>query len=622
MRKLTQSEFVKQALERAVRPVDLSQFEYKGNAIKGTALCPEHGSFQIAPNALMNRIGCPTCALKSRSDKRRMTLATFIEKAREMHRGRYDYTTTVYVGSQKKVVIVCPRHGEFEQIANAHLTGQGCPQCANERVGLNARLEQSDFLARCKAVHGDTYDLSRVAYVGMTKKIEVICQKHGSFFPQAGNFVGAGSGCPACGRESTGLVSRKPLAYYVAKGQEVHAGRFEYAGLQYVDGAAYLQVVCPAHGEFLQLAQDHIKGIGCEKCARPVFNLDTFTASATEAHGGKFNYEKADYTGTTDKVCIICPEHGEYWQTPNMHVNMQQGCPRCGHVGPSVAQLEIAAFLQQHTSVLIGHRVSRKELDVFMPDLNLAVEYHGLIWHSTKFQKDATRDFKKHRFFAEMGIRVIHIYQDEWASKKEQVQRLLLAALGVQGDRAFARNLRLGPMPEAQASAFYDSNHIQGSVGAPCTSLALFEGDTPVAVMSFSRITSIRGTTSGTGGYELRRYATAKAVVGGASRLLAEFLRTTPGVTRVVSFSDNRMFGGGMYEKMGFRREFVSAPSYWYVTTNSRMGRMPKARFKRRNLLSMPGFVFDPTLSERANCEANGFYQVHDCGKTRWVLLV
>lgn len=87
MRPLTQTEFVNKATERAKRPVDLSGFTYSGCAVKSTAICPDHGEFQITPNALMNRIGCPACALIERAAKRRMDHATFIEKSIAVHRG-------------------------------------------------------------------------------------------------------------------------------------------------------------------------------------------------------------------------------------------------------------------------------------------------------------------------------------------------------------------------------------------------------------------------------------------------------------------------------------------------------------------------------------------------------
>lgn len=620
MKKLSQMEFIDKALSRAKRPIDLSMFVYVNSSTKGVAICPTHGEFLISPNALMNRIGCPHCALIERSYKRRMTHEEFIVRATERHGEVYDYSLVKYEGSQGRVRIICPTHGEFSQSANAHIAGQGCPKCGNERVGLRVRLSQDDFVSQARKIHGDRYDLSEAIYLGRTKKITVICKDHGAFYPTAGNFGYLGSGCPACGRARVGAKSRKPLSHYVVAGAKRHLGRYGYSGLFYEDATAYLKIICPEHGEFTQIANDHLKGVGCEKCARPIFNTSTFINAAKKIHNGKYGYDKVRYSGATDKVIITCPNHGDFTQTPNMHANMAQGCPRCAKVGPSTGQLEIFDFLNKYSKPELGFKIGRKELDVFIAEKNIAVEYHGLIWHSSMFQKDLTRDFKKHQIAAAMGIRVIHVYQDEWEQKRPIVEKILLNAIGFRDVSIFARCTSVRPIDESEASKFYAENHIQGAVGAPCATLGLFSEQTLVAAMSFSRITSMRGRARSNSEYELRRYATSTNVVGGASKLLKAFVRATPECSKIISYSDNRMFAGGMYAQLGFVLDHVSKPSYSYVTSNSRLGRMPKSRFRRNALASMPGFTFDPSMSERDNCAANGYYQIHDCGKTRWVL--
>lgn len=620
MKKLLQEEFVTKALSRAKRPIDLSRFEYKNSAYKSIAICPEHGEFLISANALMNRIGCPHCALIERSNKRRMSLTDFISRANEIHHGKYNYSMVEYTSAQAKVRIICPEHGEFTQVANSHLSGKGCAKCRNAQTGDRGRMSPDEFLLRCAETHGTTYDLSRVIYKGMSHKIEVICPTHGSFFPQASNFVAVGSGCPECGRERVGLKSRKPFSHYVVRGAKKHAGKYGYTGLFYKNSAAYLNLVCPEHGEFTQLAQSHLNGIGCEKCARPVYDTESFIKMATKVHGNKYDYSGVTYTDALEKVQIICAEHGEFWQSPTYHVNMGNGCPRCAKVGPSKGQLEILEFLRAHTEVIDRFKIGRKEADIYLPEHNVAVEYHGLIWHSTKFATSPTRDFQKHKMFEKHGIRIIHIYQDEWECRRSIVEKLLLTAIGRSAsERLFARKLTIGEISESDAAAFYDQNHIQGGTTGNCVSFALYNDTAPVAVMSFSRIVSMRGKRQVPGEYELRRFATSINVVGGASKLLRHFINTAGDVKRIVSYSDNRLFNGGMYAQLGFQKDYVSNPSYCYVTNNTRLGRLPKTAFKRSVLPHLDGFTFDPALSERENCEANGYYQLHDCGKTRWV---
>ena len=88
---------------------------------------------------------------------RKLTTEEFIKKAKEIHRDKYDYSKAEYSGSKIKICIICPKHGEFWQIPNAHLNGQGCPECSNTK-----KLTTEEFIKRAKKIHGDKYDYSKV----------------------------------------------------------------------------------------------------------------------------------------------------------------------------------------------------------------------------------------------------------------------------------------------------------------------------------------------------------------------------------------------------------------------------------------------------------------------------
>jgi hypothetical protein len=228
------------------------------------------------------------------------------------------------------------------------------------------------------------------------------------------------------------------------------------------------------------------------------------------------------------------------------------------------------------------------------------------------------KDYAEHKSAAAEGIRIVHVYADEWNFRQHVVEAMIKRMLGVVSDKVYARKCSVELVSERDASAFLEDTHIQGAVGAACSYYGLTNDEKLVAVMAFSRVSSIRGTEDDGETVELRRFATCKNVVGGASKLLAAFLRGNPNVKRVISYSDNRMFAGGMYEAIGFRKESVSEPSYSYVNS-SVPWREGKHRFTRSRMVGRKEFKFDPTLSERENCEANGWYRIYDCGKTKWV---
>jgi len=616
MRKLTTSEFVEKVQSRLRGNLDLSEFEYINNSTKSTVICPVHGRFQATPNSLMNGYGCVQCSTQARGLKRRTKLEDFVTKATAVHCGAYDYSK-VELDGQNKVTILCPKHGEFKQKPSSHMSGRGCPACGKEAISVKSKMPQSEFLRKAMETHGDRYDLSKAIVSGLQSKIVAICREHGEFYPTANNFLN-GSGCPKCARSKVGAIARKPVVSIISKALKVHQGRYGYGKITYKDQQAFLKVICPVHGVFSQRAQDHLKGIGCRKCAQPVHDLESFKEEATLVHGGFYDYSKAQYVNAAVKVEIVCPEHGSFWQLPACHVSLQNGCPRCAKVGPSSGQVELFEFISKHAEAEMEFTLtnSRQRLDIAIPSMSLAFEYHGLIWHSTKFSTDARKDFKKHKLAESEGIRILHVYQDEWENNRKAVENTILSALG-RLPKISARDCVVVEISSAEASAFYAANHLQGGCTAPLH-FALCHNGGVVACMSFGVARSVR-KNSDRSVWELFRYAATCTVVGGASRLLTHFKRRNLEAKVLVSYSDTRMFSGKMYERLGFTRDGETPPDYKYTNGNTKVGRVHKSRFQRRLLPSM--FKnFDPNLSEAKNCLNNGWYQIFDCGKVRWVL--
>jgi hypothetical protein len=107
---------------------------------------------------------------------------SFLEKASEIHGGKYDYSEVEYKGKSVKVRIVCKTHGAFCQTPEAHYS-RGCPACSKDASNLAKRKDGLErFLERCKETHGDRYSYANVKYKSNKVKVEIICQIHGSFF--------------------------------------------------------------------------------------------------------------------------------------------------------------------------------------------------------------------------------------------------------------------------------------------------------------------------------------------------------------------------------------------------------------------------------------------------------
>ena len=195
---------------------------------------------------------------------KRLTLDEFILKATTIHGGVYDYAKVVYVNSKSKVIIICPKHGEFTQQVGNHLKGFGCVYCFNDGKATNmGEVSRNGFIKRAKEVHGDLYSYDLVVYKSSTDKVRICCPVHGEFTQQANSHL-KGCGCPNC-REKYGR-SRYTTAEFISKANTTHNNRYDYSLTVYVSSGEKVCIICPDHGPFWQTAEGHISGNGCSRC--------------------------------------------------------------------------------------------------------------------------------------------------------------------------------------------------------------------------------------------------------------------------------------------------------------------------------------------------------------------
>ena len=265
----------------------------------------------------------------------KLTTEEFIAKAKAVHGDKYDYSKVEYVDSTTKVCIGCKKHGDFWQKPNIHLQGKGCFKCGREKIATSSRKSLEQFLQDAKRIHGDRYNYSKVELVNYQTKVIIICPVHGEF-TQSPTLHLQGSGCPKCGNERESL--RMTTEGFIQKAKQIHGDRYDYSKVEYVGNKAKVCIICKEHGEFWQEARMHLSGCGCPICAgRKKMRTYDFIKKARSVHGDRYDYSKAEYKGNTEKVCIICPEHGEFLQQASNHLK-GAGCPKCGFITSSSKQ--------------------------------------------------------------------------------------------------------------------------------------------------------------------------------------------------------------------------------------------------------------------------------------------
>lgn len=248
---------------------------------------------------------------------------TFIIKARLVHGDFYDYSEVDYKNSIKKIKIICPIHGSFEQIPNSHLNGSGCHSCKLKKFHDLFSSNTEEFIKKARKVHGDFYDYSDVSYINSKTKIKIICPIHGEFEQTPSKHL-FGRGCNLC---KGGVKYTKEQ--FIEKATGVHEGKYDYSQVDYTNSHTKIKIICLIHGSFEQTPNAHIVGQGCPKCVGKNKTTDEFIEMARKIHGNKFDYSLTNYKNSKIKVKIICQFHGLFEQTPSNHLN-GQGCPECG----------------------------------------------------------------------------------------------------------------------------------------------------------------------------------------------------------------------------------------------------------------------------------------------------
>jgi hypothetical protein len=249
-----------------------------------------------------------------------------------------------------------------------------------------------------------------------------------------------------------------------------------------------------------------------------------------------------------------------------------------------------------------------QELDIVIPQYNIAIEFCGLYWHSDAHNRMSNNyHLNKQQRCKDLGIRLITIFEDEWLHKNEIVKNILRYVLNKHNAAIYARKCEIVTIPDTPTKKqFFDTYHLQGD-GRGSITYALRHDGIIVAMMTFIKLKN--------GVYELNRYATSHTnVVGGFSKLLKYFCTHNSSWVKIISYADRRWSDGNVYFVNNFKLTNVSRPSYYYVIQNKRFHR----RGFMKHLLPKKLQNFDPLLTERENCDNNGINRIWDCGQLRF----
>ena len=538
----------------------------------------------------------------------------FIEKATKKHNGKYDYSKVEYVNSTTKICIICPIHGEFWQTPQGHVRGNSCPKCANIKRGDTFRSNADEFIEKASKIHNSKYVYDKTKYVNSNTKIPILCFEHGTFWMTPMNHL-LGQGCPKC--SGRGLNNNEIINMFIAK----HGKKYDYSKVEFTKMHDKVCIICPEHGEFWQTPSKHLLGQGCPKCAielraeeRNIGN-EEFIKRARKIYGDEYIYADTKYTKMEDKVKIICPKHGEFWQKPYDHLH-GHGCPKCGLI-ESKGENEIYEYIcgligKENVEHSNREALNGYEIDIYIPKLQIGIEYNGLKWHSEKF-KNRNYHLMKTNLANSKGIKLIQIFEDEYILHKNivlsKIKTLIHANKKVQS--IMGRKCSVQQITKDAAKSFLEKNHIQG-YGRCTLALGCFNSNMLVGVMTFEQY----GTE-----WLLNRFATDINFIcqGIGGKLFSFFIKNyNPKIVK--SFADRRWTldeNNNLYTKLGFKLDKVLKPEYRYVNSSHPTDRMHKFNFRKKILAKKYGV--DEKQTETKLTESLGFYKIWDCGLLKYI---
>lgn len=357
--------------------------------------------------------------------------------------------------------------------------------------------------------------------------------------------------------------------------------------------------------------------IWCRKCydenRGTKYNIEDLKEHALKKEGKCLSTEYVNYNTKYEWKCKEGHIFEQQWGTT---ICQKSWCPYCS-TQHSKAEQKILEWVQQWYPEAHSTRkiIPPKEIDIYIPSLNLAIEYCGLYWHNENSPEPRDRNYHRNKMLEcnRKGVRLITIFEDEWKDREAQVKNFLKSVMNVHDKRIYARKCNVKEIDKKIAHDFLEQNHIQGKTSLR-VAYGLFYNEELLGLITGNQ--HHRNADQ----FTLNRlvFKSGVQIVGGASKLLKSLVKYAQekGFDKIISWSDNRYSEGNVYEKCGFKLEEELSPDYSYVTPQ--MERQSKQSNKKTNLLKK-GASGTMKNTEKELSLTLGYSRIWDCGKKRYV---
>lgn len=477
-----------------------------------------------------------------------MNTNEMIQYINERYSRKYNTDKLEYKTIKASFILNCPKHGEFTTNYNTMLLSKlssACPICKKLERGEVYDTESCKL--KIESRYGkDHFNLSKLEYNGYRKEVVIGCKNGHGFFSILPDRIYVYDDCPQCSLKA--------------------------------------------------------------KYSKRLLSIEEYIKKASEKHKNLYTYDDlTSYNGLLKPVIITCKKHGNFTQLAGNHLG-GKGCPTCGIV-QTKAEIEIIEWLQENNIKYVHKHRNKYEIDIYIPEYKIGIEYNGLYWHS-EIYKEKDYHQKKRDHFAKQDIRIIYIWEDEWKTNSDKLKQYLLYQLGKCDTVFYARKCSTKEIESKIANKFLETHHLLGKTIAKHY-IGLYYNNNLVSVAAFSNSGSSRGQNC----WELIRYASVGSVIGGLGKIM-KYFTTQNSVKQVISYTDNDKFSGNSYQLSGFILIDEIKPDY-KTFSQKEYWRHAKQYTKLSNLVKILT-NFNPELTEHANCLNNEIYRVYDSGKLKW----
>jgi hypothetical protein len=334
-----------------------------------------------------------------------------------------------------------------------------------------------------------------------------------------------------------------------------------------------------------------------------------------------FLLENPKVVGQDDENFIIkCEIHGET-KIPkgifsNRKIAKTEYCTECNPVDKNISGKEILLFKMIRElydgQIIQSHKVDRKEIDIFLPELKLGFEFNGVRWHSELFLKP-NYHLEKTKLCQKNNIHLIHIFEDDFDFKNDIVSSIVKNAINL-SDKIFARKTIIKKIKDKSVvKDFLTKNHLQGFVNTNIN-YGLYYNDELVSLMTFMKTRKVLNKNGDENEYELIRFCNKlnTTVIGGASKLFNKFLNEYE-PSSVLSYCDLSWGTGVLYENLGFINDGDTKPNYFYVINGKKENRI---NYQKHKLVKQG---YDPNLTESQIMNGLGYYRIYNCGNRKYL---